>query len=129
MKEREELEKEVEMDVKDEKEQVSNQAKPNALALIPFIVFVAVYLGSGIILDMSGMEMAFYQFPAPLAAAIGAITAFLSLKVILKKNLKRLLQAVVIPTSSLCVSSTCWLVALPLPVKPWVVSIRRLTWA
>ena len=35
MKEREELEKEVEMDVKDEKEQVSNQAKPNALALIP----------------------------------------------------------------------------------------------
>ncbi|WP_298674070.1 Na+/H+ antiporter NhaC family protein [uncultured Megasphaera sp.] len=80
MKEREELEKEVEMDVKDEKEQVSNQAKPNALALIPFIVFVAVYLGSGIILDMSGMEMAFYQFPAPLAAAIGAITAFFVIK-------------------------------------------------
>ena len=40
MKEREELEKEVEMDVKDEKEQVSNQAKPNALALIPFIVLL-----------------------------------------------------------------------------------------
>ena len=48
--------------------------------MIPFVVFIVVYLGSGIILDMSGMEMAFYQFPAPLAAAIGAITAFILIR-------------------------------------------------
>lgn len=48
-------------------------------ALIPFIVFVAVYLGSGIFLELQGVEMAFYQFPAPLAAAIGVITAFILL--------------------------------------------------
>lgn len=48
-------------------------------ALIPFVVFVAVYLGSGILLEAQGVEMAFYQFPAPLAAAIGVITAFILL--------------------------------------------------
>ena len=45
-------------------------------ALIPFIIFVAVYLGSGIFLEMQDVEMAFYQFPAPLAAVIGVISAF-----------------------------------------------------
>lgn len=48
-------------------------------ALIPFVVFVAVYLGSGIILEAQGVAMAFYQFPAPLAAVIGIITAFILL--------------------------------------------------
>ena len=129
MKEREELEKEVEMDVRDEKEQVTNQAKPNAVALIPFIVFVAVYLGSGIILDMSGMEMAFYQFPAPLAVLLARLLHSLLSRVILKKNLKRLSQAVVIPTSSSCASSTCWPVALLLPVRLWAVLTRRSIWA
>jgi Na+/H+ antiporter NhaC len=52
---------------------------PSAKALIPFVVFVAVYLGSGLILEAQGVEMAFYQFPAPLAAVIGIITAFLLL--------------------------------------------------
>lgn len=60
--------------------QASQVVKPNGLALVPFLVFVIVYLGSGIILDMSGMEMAFYQFPAPLAAAIGAIAAFILIR-------------------------------------------------
>ncbi|WP_301861273.1 Na+/H+ antiporter NhaC family protein [uncultured Megasphaera sp.] len=49
-------------------------------ALIPFLVFVAVYLGSGILLQAQGVSMAFYQFPAPLAAVIGIITAFILLK-------------------------------------------------
>lgn len=54
--------------------------KSSGLALIPFLVFIGVYLGSGIILDMQGVEMAFYQFPAPLAAVIGIIVAFIMLK-------------------------------------------------
>ena len=36
-------------------------------ALIPFVIFIAVYLGSGLILQSKGTEMAFYQLPAPVA--------------------------------------------------------------
>jgi len=38
--------------------------------LIPFFVFVAVFLGSGIALDN------FYQLPSPIAISVGIITAF-----------------------------------------------------
>ena len=53
--------------------------KPSGKALIPFIIFVAVYLGCGVILEAQGAEMAFYQFPAPLAAIIGVMAAFILL--------------------------------------------------
>lgn len=56
-----------------------SKAALSGKALIPFIVFVAVYLGSGLILEAQGVEMAFYQFPAPLAATVGIITAFILL--------------------------------------------------
>lgn len=64
----------------EEKRNDSNSKIVSGKALIPFFIFVAVYLGSGIFLDMMGMKMAFYQFPAPLAAAIGVISAFFILK-------------------------------------------------
>ncbi|MDO5724983.1 MAG: Na+/H+ antiporter NhaC family protein [Tissierellia bacterium] len=54
-----------------------NRPKPSFKALIPFIVFVAFYLLSGIILDAMGVEMAFYQIPAPIAVSIGIIVAFI----------------------------------------------------
>ena len=61
-------------------EQKDAEIKPNGTALFPFIVFVGVYLGAGIILQMQGVEMPFYQFPAPLASIIGIIVAFALLK-------------------------------------------------
>lgn len=45
-------------------------------ALIPFAVFIVLYLGSGIFLQLQGVPSAFYQFPAPLAAVPGIIAAF-----------------------------------------------------
>lgn len=54
--------------------------KGNFLGLIPFLVFVGIYLGSGIILNTMGMEMAFYQLPAPVAAMAGIICAFIIFK-------------------------------------------------
>ena len=42
-----------------------NQKKANGLALIPFAVFVGVYLATGITLNAMGVEMAFYQLPTP----------------------------------------------------------------
>ncbi|KXS48491.1 MAG: putative methionine transporter, NhaC family, partial [Halanaerobium sp. T82-1] len=39
-------------------------------------VFLVLYLGMGIYFSMQGVEMAFYQFPAPIAALVGIIVAF-----------------------------------------------------
>lgn len=57
-------------------EKNSIQAKASFLGLLPFVVFIAVYLGSGLILQAKGVEMAFYQFPAPVAVVCGIICAF-----------------------------------------------------
>lgn len=58
----------------------NNKIKPRGYALIPFLVFVLVYLLSGIILQARGVEMAFYQMPAPVASFIGIIVAFIMFK-------------------------------------------------
>lgn len=57
-----------------------HRVKSSGIALIPFIIFIAVYLGSGLILQAKGVKMAFYQFPAPVAVFCGIITAFILLK-------------------------------------------------
>lgn len=54
--------------------------KANGLALIPFLVFIATYLLTGMYLQFKGVEMAFYQMPAPVAALLGVIVAFLILE-------------------------------------------------
>lgn len=51
--------------------------KGNARALLPFIIFLAIYLGTGIILNIQGVNNAFYQFPMPVAVSIGVVIAFL----------------------------------------------------
>ncbi len=58
----------------------NNQKKGNGLALIPLLVFVGIYLGAGIILQSKGTEMAFYQFPSPVALFIAIIIAFIMFK-------------------------------------------------
>lgn len=45
--------------------------KSSAVALLPFLVFIVIFLGSGIIWGD------FYAFPAPVAALCGVISAFL----------------------------------------------------
>ena len=54
--------------------------KARGSALLPFAVFIVVYLGAGIILDAMGVDMAFYQFPSPVAALIGIVVAFIMFK-------------------------------------------------
>lgn len=53
------------------------KVKPRGTALIPFLVFIAVYLGTAIVLQVQGVEMAFYQMPAPIAILVGVIVAFI----------------------------------------------------
>lgn len=45
--------------------------KANGIALLPLIVFVAIFLWSGV------QYGSFYEFPAPIAVLIGIVTAFL----------------------------------------------------
>lgn len=58
----------------------NGKTKASGTALIPLLVFILIYLGAGIILDMQGVEMAFYQFPSPVAILIGVIVAFIMFK-------------------------------------------------
>ena len=56
---------------------MNKEEKISAKALIPFLVFIFIYLFTGIILHLRGVEMAFYQLPAPIAAFVGIVSAFL----------------------------------------------------
>lgn len=49
-------------------------------ALIPFLVFIGVYLGVGVKLTTGGEAMGFYAFKAPIAVIIGIIAAFFLIK-------------------------------------------------
>ena len=57
-----------------------NKPKGSGLALIPFVIFLAVFLGTGIILQSQDVDMAFYQLPAPVAALVAIIVAFIMFK-------------------------------------------------
>ena len=66
--------------------------KASFIGLIPFIVFIGFYLGSGIILDSKGVELAFYQLPAPVAIFPGIIVAFLLFKGNIKEKFETFLE-------------------------------------
>ena len=50
--------------------------KGNFLARLPFLIFIVIYLGAGLILQAQGVKMAFYQFPSVTAMFIAVIAAF-----------------------------------------------------
>ena len=52
------------------------QKKGNGFALLPFAIFIIIYLGAGLYLQAKGEEMAFYQFPSVTAMFIALIVAF-----------------------------------------------------
>ena len=58
---------------------MENKIENNASfkGLIPFLVFILLYLGTGIFLNMQGVELAFYQLPGPVAAFAGIVVAFI----------------------------------------------------
>ncbi|MBQ7175384.1 MAG: Na+/H+ antiporter NhaC family protein [Lachnospiraceae bacterium] len=70
------------------------ERKTNGKALLPFLLFIVIYLGAGIILNAMGVEMAFYQFPAPTAALFGIIVAFLMFKGSIDEKFKTFAEGV-----------------------------------
>ena len=55
----------------------SGKVQARAIALLPLIVFLAVFLGSGIYHTLIGTEFAFYQVKAPVAALPAILVAIL----------------------------------------------------
>lgn len=45
----------------------TNVYKESGAALIPFIIFIVLLVGSGIVLSLMGVERPFYQVPASVA--------------------------------------------------------------
>lgn len=53
------------------------QTQPSAKALLPLLLFLALFIGTGTWLTLQGVEFAFYQLPAPVAALPAVILALL----------------------------------------------------
>lgn len=68
--------------------------KQNPVALLPLAVFLILFLGSGIYFHLQGEEMAFYQFPSPVAAVIGIIVAFIIGKGSISGKMKTFIEGV-----------------------------------
>ena len=60
--------------------------------LIPFLMFVGIYLGSGILLGLQGVNMAFYQLPAPIAIFPAIVCAFFIFEGTVKDKFKTFLE-------------------------------------
>lgn len=65
----------------------SNTSKRSIIALLPFIVFLGVFLGTGIILTLQGVEFAFYQLPASIAIIPAIFVALYLGKVVTKDTI------------------------------------------
>ena len=52
-----------------------NEKRPSGLALLPFAMFIVIYMGAGIYYQVKGMEMAFYQFPSVTAMFLAVLAA------------------------------------------------------
>ena len=66
-----------------------NSKKANGLALIPFLIFIVVYMGAGLIYQAQGVEMAFYQFPSVTAMFLAVLVAFIMFKGSINESLIR----------------------------------------
>ncbi|TYP58565.1 Na+/H+ antiporter NhaC family protein [Thermosediminibacter litoriperuensis] len=68
--------------------------RKNPLALLPLVVFLALFLGSGIYFNSKGVEFAFYQLPSPVAAIAGITVAFILFKGSLEEKMESFINGV-----------------------------------
>ncbi|MEZ9443043.1 Na+/H+ antiporter NhaC family protein [Vibrio sp. 10N.222.54.F12] len=67
---------------------------PSVVALIPLIVFLALFIGVGTYLSLQGVDFAFYQLPAPIAALPAVMLALLLSKDKLNRAIEQFLGGV-----------------------------------
>lgn len=64
----------------DNMENKLNNKKGSGLALIPLLVFLGLYVASGLYHMAQGVPMPFYKFPSPIALSCGIVVAFFMTK-------------------------------------------------
>ncbi|MEF1290207.1 Na+/H+ antiporter NhaC family protein [Vibrio sp. M260118] len=67
---------------------------PSAKALLPLMLFLTLFIGVGSYLTLQGVEFAFYQLPAPVAALPAIILAILLSKEKLNKAIEQFIRGV-----------------------------------
>lgn len=55
----------------------SSTIVPSGIALLPLMLFLALFLGTGVYLTLEGVEYAFYQVPAPVAVLPAIVLAII----------------------------------------------------
>ncbi|GAA4649968.1 Na+/H+ antiporter NhaC family protein [Kistimonas scapharcae] len=70
------------------------QPAPNPRALLPLLVFLGVFFGSGIYYSLAGVEFAFYQVKAPVAALPAIIIGMLIGHARLNERIQHFLQGI-----------------------------------
>ncbi|RUO34209.1 Na+/H+ antiporter NhaC family protein [Aliidiomarina sanyensis] len=68
--------------------------KPSAIALLPLALFLTLFLGTGVILHLQGVEMAFYQLASPVAILPAIILAVLLSKQELNRRIQTFVEGV-----------------------------------
>ncbi|MBV1843048.1 Na+/H+ antiporter NhaC family protein [Photobacterium ganghwense] len=72
----------------------STEPTPSALPLLPLGIFLALFIGVGTYLTLQGVDFAFYQLPAPVAALPAIVVAILLSKEKLNKAIEQFLRGV-----------------------------------
>ncbi|SHM36184.1 putative methionine transporter, NhaC family (TC 2.A.35.1.-) [Caldanaerovirga acetigignens] len=68
--------------------------KEKPISLLPLLIFLAIFLGSGLYFNSKGVEFAFYQIPSPVAAMAGIVVAFVIFKGSLDKKMESFIKGV-----------------------------------
>jgi Na+/H+ antiporter NhaC len=69
----------------------SSRSKDNLFALLPFAVFLGLFLGTGLVLSWQNVEFAFYQLPASIAVIPAIITAIIIGKYLSQDTVEQLI--------------------------------------
>lgn len=70
------------------------QIAPSAVALIPLIIFLALFIGVGSYLSYQGVDFAFYQLPAPIATLPAIMVALLISKEKINQGIEHFMRGV-----------------------------------
>ncbi|EKO3811678.1 Na+/H+ antiporter NhaC family protein [Vibrio harveyi] len=73
----------------------SNKAiAPSTVALLPLVLFLALFIGVGTYLSLQGVDFAFYQLPAPIAVLPAVILALILSKDKLNRSIEHFMRGV-----------------------------------
>ncbi len=73
----------------------SNKAiAPSAVALLPLVLFLALFIGVGTYLSLQGVDFAFYQLPAPIAVLPAVILALILSKDKLNRSIEHFMRGI-----------------------------------